>query len=103
MLLVLRVSRTVAGLKPDLGRVKIPDGPLQAVTARGRGYDCVPLVFAAKAGGDEVPVTGSAHCMIEPRSCGRLLGKTRPNCFQATAGTGEPRRGPSDDCGKSRA
>lgn len=90
LLLVLRDSRTVAGLKPDLGRVKSLEGLLLAVTARGRDYDCVSRVFAPKAGVDEDPVTGSAHCMITPYWCGKL-GKTRLNCFQASARTGKLR------------
>jgi predicted PhzF superfamily epimerase YddE/YHI9 len=55
------------------------------VTARGSGeHDCVSRFFAPRAGVDEDPVTGSAHCCLGPYWAGRL-GKTNLTGFQASA------------------
>ena len=42
------------------------------VTAPGRKYDFVSRFFAPAKGGDEDPVTGSAHCTLIPYWAGRL-------------------------------
>ena len=49
--------------------------------------DMVSRVFAAGAGIDEDPVTGSAHCISVPYWAGRL-GKDALTCFQASARSG---------------
>jgi predicted PhzF superfamily epimerase YddE/YHI9 len=65
------------------------------VTAPGAGsgqthYDFVSRFFAPRAGVDEDPVTGSAHCCLGP-FWGERLGKTEMLAFQASPRGGEVR------------
>ena len=57
-------------------------------TARGEGeYDFASRFFAPKAGVDEDPVTGSAHCSLAPFWCARL-GRAELRGVQLSARTG---------------
>ncbi|WP_342635634.1 PhzF family phenazine biosynthesis protein [Jiella endophytica] len=62
----------VMGLEPDFRAIAdLP--PLNIVaTAPGLSVDFVSRMFAPKAGIDEDPVTGSAHCSLVPYWAGRL-------------------------------
>jgi PhzF family phenazine biosynthesis protein len=66
----------VAAIKPDFAALRRLDRAV-IVTAPGSGeVDFVSRFFAPRAGIDEDPVTGSAHCQLIPYWAKRL-GKTR--------------------------
>lgn len=80
-LVVLADEAAVRGLTPDfraLALLTADEAPnaepdtLVIATAPGKGTDVVSRVFAAAAGIDEDPVTGSAHAVLTPYWAGRL-------------------------------
>jgi PhzF family phenazine biosynthesis protein len=75
----------VRGLKPDLGLLAGVDARGVIVTARGSGggHDFVSRFFAPRAGVNEDPVTGSAHCVLAP-FWARRLGRDALTGFQAS-------------------
>ena len=87
ILFVLRDENEVRDLQPDMDLISKLDGACVAVTAKGRGYDCVSRVFAPRYGMNEDPVTGSTHCMIAPY-WSRRLNKPNITAFQASERTG---------------
>jgi predicted PhzF superfamily epimerase YddE/YHI9 len=76
----------VRRLAPDFARLSILDVRGVIVTSRSSTpqYDFVSRFFAPRAGVDEDPVTGSAHCCLGPYWQGRL-GKSDFTAFQASA------------------
>ena len=77
---------TVRGLAPDIGALgRLPVRGV-IVTARGEteGFDFVSRFFAPRAGVDEDPVTGSAHCCLGPY-WRRRLGRDAFTAWQASA------------------
>ena len=77
---------TVRALDPDIrGLGALPVRGV-IVTARGEtpGFDFVSRFFAPRAGVDEDPVTGSAHCCLGPYWRGRL-GRDAFTAWQASA------------------
>ena len=77
---------TVRALDPDIrGLGALPARGI-IVTARGEtaGFDFVSRFFAPRAGVDEDPVTGSAHCCLGPYWRGRL-GRDAFTAWQASA------------------
>ena len=75
----------VRALKPDITLLSAVDVRGVIVTARsadGR-YDFVSRFFAPRAGVNEDPVTGSAHCVLAPFWAARL-GKEEMTGFQAS-------------------
>lgn len=85
-LVELHTAAELRSLAPDFTR-------LRAVPARGiivtsksdvREFDFLTRFFAPRAGVDEDPVTGSAHCALAPYWSERL-GKTELRAFQASA------------------
>lgn len=89
--LVLADEAAVRGLAPDFAALRAVADTLVIATAPGNDHDVVSRVFAASAGIDEDPVTGSAHCVITPYWAERL-GRDRFTAFQASA------RGGRVDC-----
>lgn len=83
-LVVLDSQADVLAVRPDFRALAAQGDILTIVTAPGDATDMVSRVFAAGAGIDEDPVTGSAHCISVPYWAGRL-GKDRLTCFQASA------------------
>jgi len=84
-LLELDSEKAVRGLRPDFEQLRrVADSGI-VVTARGDGapFDFVSRYFAAYAGIDEDPVTGSAHCMLTPYWAG-VLGKAEMTAYQAS-------------------
>ncbi len=82
---VLRDAEAVAGLKPDLAKVKALPGGAVIVTARGgEGVDITSRYFAPAYGIDEDPVTGSLHTQVVPYWA-EVLGRTTLSCRQASA------------------
>lgn len=77
-LAVFASEADITGLAPDLRALaKLPPLNVVATAAgeHGSGIDFVSRMFAPKAGIDEDPVTGSAHCSLVPYWAGKL-GKT---------------------------
>jgi PhzF family phenazine biosynthesis protein len=82
-LIVLDGEAEVMAVRPDFRALAAQGDILTIVTAPGDATDMVSRVFAAGAGIDEDPVTGSAHCISVPYWAGRL-GKDSLTCFQAS-------------------
>ncbi|HEV7661188.1 MAG TPA: PhzF family phenazine biosynthesis protein [Allosphingosinicella sp.] len=82
-LIVLGSEADVLAVRPDFRALAAQGDILTIVTAPGDATDMVSRVFAAGAGIDEDPVTGSAHCISVPYWAERL-GKNSLTCFQAS-------------------
>ncbi|MEA3012694.1 MAG: hypothetical protein QOD42_1239 [Sphingomonadales bacterium] len=82
-LIVLDSEAEVLAVRPDFRALAAQGDILTIVTAPGDATDMVSRVFAAGAGIDEDPVTGSAHCISVPYWAERL-GKDALTCFQAS-------------------
>jgi PhzF family phenazine biosynthesis protein len=75
-------------LAPDFRALRAVAGHAVIATARGEGeHDFASRFFAPKAGVDEDPVTGSAHCSLAPFWCARL-GRSELCGVQLSARTG---------------
>ncbi|HEV7666987.1 MAG TPA: PhzF family phenazine biosynthesis protein [Thermoanaerobaculia bacterium] len=93
VLVELPSETEVRSLAPDLARLRSVEARGVIVTARaatGGRYDFVSRFFAPRAGVDEDPVTGSAHCTLAT-FWGERLGKTELLAYQASARGGEIR------------
>lgn len=80
---VLESEEAVRGLEPDHAALAAEGDLLTIATAPGRETDIVSRVFAAGAGIDEDPVTGSAHAVLAPFWAERL-GRNRFTAYQAS-------------------
>ncbi|MHC4933682.1 MAG: PhzF family phenazine biosynthesis protein [Planctomycetota bacterium] len=80
----LESEEAVRALRVDVARLRKVEARGVIVTSRGREYDFVSRFFAPRAGVDEDPVTGSAHCCLAPY-WSELLGKTEMTGYQASA------------------
>lgn len=65
-LVVFETEEEVKNLQLNMHELKKLDGFGVIVTAKGNEVDFVSRFFAPKAGVDEDPVTGSAHCTLVP-------------------------------------
>ncbi|MED3661229.1 PhzF family phenazine biosynthesis protein [Ureibacillus terrenus] len=65
-LAVFETEEEIRNLEIDLEELKKLDAFGVIATAKGNGADFVSRFFAPKAGIDEDPVTGSAHCTLVP-------------------------------------
>ena len=76
----------VRALTPDFGRLRSVEARGVIVTAEAddRVHDFVSRFFAPRAGVDEDPVTGSAHCCLAPYWAGRT-GRDSLAGYQASA------------------
>jgi PhzF family phenazine biosynthesis protein len=88
LMAVFDSEEQVANLAPDFSRIAGLDEFAVIVTAPGRDVDFVSRFFAPKAGIDEDPVTGSAHCTLAP-FWASTLGKARLHAHQLSARGGE--------------
>jgi len=88
-------EKDVADLQPDFSLINELDTFAVIATAAGDEVDFVSRFFAPKAGVDEDPVTGSAHCTLTP-FWARRLGKSKMLARQIS-----DRRGDviCEDCG----
>jgi PhzF family phenazine biosynthesis protein len=79
-------EEVVRGLKPDITLLAQVEARGVIVTSRASrpGTDFVSRFFAPRAGVNEDPVTGSAHCCLAPFWAARL-GKTEMVGYQASA------------------
>ncbi len=87
-LCVFAHEEDVRALRPDFTAIARLDTFAVIATAPGQDCDFVSRFFAPRAGVNEDPVTGSAHCTLVPYWAGRL-GKTRLHARQASARGGE--------------
>lgn len=87
-LVLLANEAQVRSLKPDFKGLMALDKRGVMVTAPGNQVDFVSRFFGPKAGIDEDPATGSAHCTLTPFWAERL-GKTRLQARQLSARGGE--------------
>ncbi len=73
-------------MKPDLKGLAAIDtrGVIVTAPSTSRAYDFVSRFFAPRAGIDEDPVTGSAHCALGPYWAPRL-NKQEMTAYQASA------------------
>lgn len=85
---VLDTAQQVRALAPDIAVLARIDVRGVIVTAAGDDCDFVSRFFAPRAGIDEDPVTGSAHCKLIPY-WSRRLGKTQLFARQVSARGGE--------------
>ncbi|MEA3034214.1 MAG: hypothetical protein QOH86_2230 [Sphingomonadales bacterium] len=90
-LVVFEDERDVLALAPDFRALAAEGDILTICTAPGSATDVTSRVFAAGAGIDEDPVTGSAHSVLAPYWAERL-GRTRFGAYQAS------KRGGHVDC-----
>jgi PhzF family phenazine biosynthesis protein len=72
LLVELAGEEAVLALAPDIARIAELEALGVIVTARGTSVDFVSRFFAPRAGVDEDPVTGSAHCTLVPWWAGKL-------------------------------
>ena len=82
-LVVVETEAEIHGLAPDFRALAAEGDVLTIVTAPGSDCDAVSRVFAAGAGIDEDPVTGSAHALLVPYWAQRL-GRDSLTFFQAS-------------------
>jgi PhzF family phenazine biosynthesis protein len=77
---------TLRALTPDISALSRVEARGVIVTARASsaGYDFVSRFFAPRAGVNEDPVTGSAHCALSTYWAAKL-GKQRMRAYQASA------------------
>lgn len=91
-LAVLTDAAAVRAVRPDLVKVAALEGDGLIVTAPGPddsgACDYVSRYFAPHAGIPEDPVTGSAHCVLQPYWAARL-GRDRLSARQVSARLGE--------------
>ena len=86
-LVVVDSEAEVRALRPNFRALADEGDILTIVTAPGETSDIVSRVFAAGAGIDEDPVTGSAHCVSVPYWAERL-GRDKLTALQASARSG---------------
>lgn len=87
-LVVYGSEAEVRALKPNMELLQTIDRFAVIVTAPGMQCDFVSRFFAPKAGINEDPVTGSAHCTLIPYWSKRL-GKTSLHALQVSPRGGE--------------
>jgi predicted PhzF superfamily epimerase YddE/YHI9 len=82
-LVLFEAEEEVLALAPDFRALAAEGDILTICTAPGSSTDVVSRVFAAGAGIDEDPVTGSAHSVLAPYWAERL-GRDRFSAYQAS-------------------
>ncbi|SFR96201.1 PhzF family phenazine biosynthesis protein [Sphingomonas jatrophae] len=82
-IILLEDAAAVRGLEPDFAALRTLGRTLVIATAPGDETDVISRVFAAGAGIDEDPVTGSAHALLTPFWAARL-GRAEFTAFQAS-------------------
>jgi predicted PhzF superfamily epimerase YddE/YHI9 len=85
---VLPDEAAVRAVRPDFAALGRLDVYAAGVTAPGTDVDFVSRFFAPRAGIDEDPVTGSAHCSLAPLWASRL-GRDTLTARQVSARGGE--------------
>ncbi|HOA20535.1 MAG TPA: PhzF family phenazine biosynthesis protein [Sedimentibacter sp.] len=83
LLCILESEEEVRNLKPNMEKLKMLEGLLLHVTAKGKEFDCVSRSFAPKLNVNEDPVCGSGHCHIIPYWAEKS-GKNKLIAYQAS-------------------
>lgn len=86
--LVYESEANILALKPDFSKLAQIDAIGFIATAPGNDADFVSRFFAPKAGINEDPVTGSAHCNLIPYWA-KKLGRNELHAYQLSARKGE--------------
>jgi PhzF family phenazine biosynthesis protein len=87
-MLVFDSEAQIKAFKPDFKKMAEVDCRGVIVTARGIEVDFVSRFFGPNSGGDEDPVTGSAHTSLAPYWA-KILGKNEFNARQISSRGGE--------------
>jgi PhzF family phenazine biosynthesis protein len=92
MFVLVESEEDVRSLKPDFSRLReiTMRGVIVTSPSHDPRFDFVSRYFAPRAGIDEDPVTGSAHCCLGPY-WSQQLGKAEMTAFQASARGGTVR------------
>jgi PhzF family phenazine biosynthesis protein len=88
LLAVFASQAEIEALRPSFPKVRALDTFAVIATAPGNRSDFVSRFFAPRAGVDEDPVTGSAHCTLVPY-WSRRLGKKKLHALQLSQRGGE--------------
>lgn len=88
LMVVLESEVEVRAYQPNLPALASLPGLGVLITAPGERHDFVSRYFAPSIGINEVPVTGSTHCMLVPYWAERL-GKPELSALQCSARGGE--------------
>jgi PhzF family phenazine biosynthesis protein len=88
LLLLYESEQEINEIEPDFGALAEIEHLGVIVTAPGINVDFVSRFFAPRAGINEDPVTGSAHCMLIP-FWAEILGKNTMKAKQLSARVGE--------------
>ncbi|CAN5291114.1 PhzF family phenazine biosynthesis protein [soil metagenome] len=86
-MLIFENESQVRQLRPDFRKVAEINARGVISTAKGDTVDFVSRFFGPQSGGDEDPVTGSAHTTLIPYWSG-ILGKTEMTAIQCSARSG---------------
>lgn len=84
---ILPHENDVINATPDFDRVKVLDGLLLNITAKGSKYDTVTRSFAPKLSIKEDPVCGSGHCHVIPLWANKLA-QAEFRAYQASERSG---------------
>ena len=87
-MLIFDSESQIKALNPDFRKMSEVDCRGVIVTAKGIEVDFVSRFFGPNSGGDEDPVTGSAHTSLTPYWA-KVLGKNEFNARQISARGGE--------------
>ncbi len=87
-MLVFEEEEAVRKMRPDFKSLSKIKARGIIVTAKGREVDFVSRFFGPQSGGDEDPVTGSAHTTLIPY-WSSVLGKTKLNAQQVSTRGGK--------------
>ncbi len=88
LMVVYESEKDIAALQPDFGKMLSIEHLGIIATAPGDSADFVSRFFAPRAGINEDPVTGSAHCMLIP-FWARRLGKNQLEALQLSKRVGK--------------
>ena len=88
LMVVFETEKEILAIEPDFIIMASIEHLGVIVTAPGDNVDFVSRFFAPRAGINEDPVTGSAHCMLIPYWADRL-GKSKLNALQLSKRTGK--------------
>ena len=88
LMAVFESEEDILDIEPDFTELAKLNYLGVIVTAPGKGVDFVSRFFAPRAGINEDPVTGSAHCMLIPYWAERL-GKNKLQALQVSKRGGE--------------
>ena len=87
LMVVFNSEKDIRHIRPNLAKLSDLDALGIIVTAPGDQVDFVSRFFAPRAGINEDPVTGSAHCMLIPYWAERL-NKNQMNALQLSKRVG---------------